>query len=87
MTFTIELPAEQQAALAARAHEHGVSAEEYARQVLTHDLEVSVKPRRHVWEVIAENMKNVPPEDFAALPKDGLSQIDHYVYGVPERAL
>jgi hypothetical protein len=35
------------------------------------------------WEVIAENMKNVPPEDFAALPKDGLRQIDHYVYGVP----
>jgi hypothetical protein len=30
-------------------------------------------------------MKDVPPEDFAALPKDGLSQIDHYVYGTPKR--
>jgi hypothetical protein len=30
-------------------------------------------------------MKDLPPEDFAALPKDGLSQIDHYVYGVPKR--
>jgi hypothetical protein len=87
MALTIELPAEQQAALAARARERGVSAEEYARQVLAHDLEAGVKPRRHVWDVIAENMKNVPPEDFAALPEDGLSQIDHYVYGVPKRAL
>jgi hypothetical protein len=87
MTLTIELPAERQAALAAKAHEHGVSAEEYACQVLARDLEASVKPRRHIWEVIAENMKNVPPEDFAALPKDGLSQIDHYVYGVPKREL
>jgi hypothetical protein len=41
--------------------------------------------RRHIWDVIAENMKDVPQEDFAALPKDGLSQIDHYVYGVPKR--
>ena len=41
--------------------------------------------RRRIWEVIADNMKDVPPEDFAALPKDGLSQIDHYVYGVPKR--
>jgi hypothetical protein len=41
------------------------------------------QPRR-IWEVIADNMKDVPPEDFAALPKDGLSQIDHYVYGVPK---
>jgi len=87
MTLTIELPAEQQAALAARAREHGVSAEEYARQVLAHDLEAGEKPRRHIWDVSAENMKNVPPEDFAALPDDGLCQIDHYVYGLPKRAL
>jgi plasmid stability protein len=87
MTLTIELPAEQQAALATRALEHGVSAEEYVRQVLAHDLESSLKPRRPIWDVIAESMKNVPAEDLAALPKDGLSQIDHYVYGVPKRAL
>ena len=87
MTFTIELPTDQQAALAAKAHDHGVSAEEYVRQVLAHDIETSTSPRRHIWEVIAENMKNVPSEDLDALPKDGLSQIDHYVYGVPKTAL
>ena len=36
--------------------------------------------------VLVENMKNVPPEDLAALPKDGASQIDHYIYGLPKRA-
>jgi hypothetical protein len=46
---------------------------------------VTSRPRRHIWEILAENMKNVPPEDFEALPKDGLSQIDQYVYGVPKR--
>ncbi len=83
MTLTIDLPDEQNAALAAKARAQGVSAEEYARQILAHDLELPPQ-RRHIWEVIAENMKDVPPEDFAALPKDGLSQIDHYVYGVPK---
>jgi plasmid stability protein len=39
MSLTIDLPEEQQAVLAARAREHGISAEEYARQVLAHDLE------------------------------------------------
>ena len=38
MTLTIELPDEQQAALAAKARTQGISAEQYARQVLEHDL-------------------------------------------------
>jgi plasmid stability protein len=84
MTLTIDLPDEQTAALAAKARAHGMSAEEYARQVLAHDL-ASPTQRRHIWDIIAENMKDVPPEDLAALPKDGLSQIDHYVYGVPKK--
>jgi hypothetical protein len=31
--------------------------------------------------------EDIPPEDFEDLPKDGLSQIDHYVYGVPKRTV
>jgi plasmid stability protein len=38
MTLTIDLPDEQKAALLAKARAQGVSAEEYARQVLQHDL-------------------------------------------------
>jgi plasmid stability protein len=36
--LTIELPDEQKAALAAKAQAQGLSAEQYARQVLEHDL-------------------------------------------------
>ena len=38
MTLTIDLPDEQQAALLAKARAQGLSAEEYARKVLQHDL-------------------------------------------------
>jgi hypothetical protein len=32
-----------------------------------------------------DNLKDVPPGEFAALPKDGASQVDHYLYGHPKR--
>jgi plasmid stability protein len=82
MNLSVELPDEQQAALNAKALEQGVSAEEYARRVLAHDLDTT--EQRAIWEIIAENMKRVSSEDLAALPKDGLNQMDHYVYGVPK---
>jgi hypothetical protein len=86
MTLTIDLSDEGIKTLAAKAQAQGISAEQYARQVLERDLEAAgPAPRRPIWEVIAENMKAVPPEDFAALPQDGLSQIDHYIYGIPKR--
>jgi plasmid stability protein len=37
-SFTIDLPEEQKAALAAKARAKGLSAEQYAREVLEHDL-------------------------------------------------
>jgi plasmid stability protein len=86
MTLTINLPDEQTAALAAKAQACGMSAEEYARRVLTDDLAL-VSPQPEAWEMIVENMKQVPAEDLAELPRDGASQIDHYVYGLPKRNL
>ena len=38
-----------------------------------------------IWDVILINMEDVPSEQFAALPKDGASQVDHYLYGHPKR--
>jgi len=85
MTLTIDLPDEEIKALAAKARAQGISAEQYARKVLEHDLEVAAAPRRHISEIIRENMRRVPPEIMAAMPKDGASQHDHYIYGLPKR--
>jgi plasmid stability protein len=86
MSLIIELPADQEAALAAQAQAQGLSAEEYARQVLTHALETAPPARRrHISEVILENMRHVPAEIMATMPKDGAAQHDHYIYGLPKR--
>jgi hypothetical protein len=85
MTLTIELPDEQQEALAAKAREEGISAEQYARQIIEHALQPSARRRRHISYVILENMRDVPAEIMAAMPKDGASEHDHYIYGLPKR--
>ena len=95
MTLTLELPDKKEAALKARARARGLSPEEYAIQVLDHDLEeesisdsaANSRDSRPIWEVIEEIMKDVPAEDLAVLPEDGASQIDHYVYGLPKRSM
>ena len=84
MALTIHLPDEQQAALAAKARAQGLSAEEYARQILTQDLQVGAR-RRHISEIIRENMSKVPAEIMARMPKDGASEHDHYIYGLPKK--
>lgn len=83
MTLTIDLPDEQEAALKAKATAEGVSAEQYARRVLEQDL--TCTRRRHISEVIRDNMRDVPPDILEQLPKDGASQHDHYIYGLPKR--
>lgn len=40
---------------------------------------------RPIWEVMLDNVKDIPPEEFAKLPKDGASEVDHYLYGHPKR--
>ena len=40
---------------------------------------------RPIWDVILDNMQDVPAEEFARLPKDGASEVDHYLYGHPKR--
>ncbi|MBV9676273.1 MAG: hypothetical protein JO185_08065 [Acidobacteriaceae bacterium] len=51
MTLTIELPERQETALKAKAQAQGLSAEEYARQVLAHDLEGRRKLFRAFLEI------------------------------------
>lgn len=88
MTLTIEISPEKEAALKAQAQALGLTVEQWLLQLAERfvpPVEQETADARPIWEIILDNMKNVPPEDLAALPKDGASQIDHYVYGQPKR--
>lgn len=96
----LELKAEIEASLLAQAHARGLSLEAYVDEVLVQAahqpagapanlLDASARPPAGdppIWEVITDIMKDVPDEIFDRLPKDGASQIDHYLYGVPKRS-
>ena len=84
MTVMIELPDEQAAALKAKAAAAGLSLAEWIRR-LTEQSPGSPGPRRHISEIIRENMSRVPPEIMATMPKDGASEHDHYIYGLPKQ--
>jgi len=97
MNLTINVPDEQAPALKARAQAQGLSPEEFAGQVLSHELEESAgepfwtqqepgrEPKRPIWEVIAERTQALSPAVLERLPEDGASQHDHYIYGLPKR--
>ena len=81
MTLIIELPEEDATALSARAQAQGVSAEQYARQVLKRDIQQALPIAARIREIWSD----MPEDARAKLPADGASQIDHYVYGLPKR--
>jgi hypothetical protein len=92
MNLNVEVGDELGALLQARAQAQGVSPGRIVSQVLEdtfageiHHAEGQTPAVRHVWEVIADNMADVPLEEFAKLPQDGASQVDHYLYGHPKR--
>jgi hypothetical protein len=91
----IELPDEQAAALKAKAAAEGLSLEAWLEKLSADEEQrarlssyTSGEPigdTRPIWKVMLDNLKDVPPEEFAALPKDGASQVDHYLNGHPKR--
>lgn len=96
----LELKPEIEAGLLAQASARGLSLEAYLDEVLEHaahrptgvpaglqheENSVVESSDRPIWEVIADIMKDVPDKVFDRLPKDGASQIDHYIYGLPKR--
>jgi plasmid stability protein len=80
----IELPDEQAAALKAKAAAEGLSLEAWLQKLAEPERPAS-RPQRHIADVILENMQDVPPEIMAAMPEDGASQHDHYIYGWPKK--
>lgn len=39
---------------------------------------------RPIWERVADISAQVPPEEWAKLPKDLSKNVDHYLYGAPK---
>ena len=84
MTLTIHLSDEQAIVLESKASAEGLTLEDWIQKLAEPDPAVS-RPYRHIADVILENMRDVPPEVMATLPKDGASQHDHYIYGWPKK--
>lgn len=88
MKLILELPSNKGVVLQSKAEAEGVTAEQYVQRILDRDLELTLQAGtddRPIWEVIQDIMKDVPDEVFDRLPKDGASQVDHYLYGHPKR--
>ena len=96
MTITLPLQPQEEVRLIAMAKARGLTADALVGEAVDRILAAAPdakltepqepqRDRRPIWEVIVENMKDVPPEDLALLPRDGASQIDHYLYGHPKR--
>jgi hypothetical protein len=89
MIITLPLQPQEEARLVALAQAKGVSTDTLVREALDKILaDAPGQPKREarpIWDVILDNMKDVPAEEFARLPKDGASEHDHYLYGHPKR--
>jgi hypothetical protein len=84
MTLTIKLSDEQASALQAKAAAEGLSLEQWLQQLA--ELEQpAATPLQTAADIILSSMRNVPPEIMAAMPTDGASQHDHYIYGWPKK--
>jgi hypothetical protein len=91
MTITLPLQPREEAKLIALAQAKGLSTDALVREALEKiladapdQLEEPKLESRPIWEVILDNMKDVPPQEFEKLPKDGASEHDHYLYGHPK---
>ena len=84
MTLTLTLSDEQAVALQAKAAAEGLSLEAWIGK-LAEPPTVGRRPRRHISEIIRENMSRVPAEIMATMPTDAASRHDHYIYGWPKR--
>jgi hypothetical protein len=96
MSITLPLQPQEEARLRALAQAKGLPPELIVREaldrLLAEEPEIVPAPAveaepdsRPIWEVIVDNMKDVPPDVMAAMPRDGASQHDHYIYGWPKR--
>jgi Arc/MetJ-type ribon-helix-helix transcriptional regulator len=44
------------------------------------------RPAVPVWQRFQDATRSIPEEELVALPPDGASEHDHYLYGLPKRS-
>jgi len=81
----IELPDEQAAALKAKAEAAGLTPEAWLNRLAGTESPAEQCPLETAADIVLGRMRNVPPELMAAMPEDGASQHDHYIYGWPKK--
>ena len=93
MTITVPLHPQEEARLVAAAEAKGISTAALVREAINKLVSEPSEPNkiptsesRPIWELLLDNMKDVPAEEFAKLPKNGASELDHYLCGHPKRA-
>ena len=85
MTLTIKLSDEQATVLQAKAAAEGLSVEEWIQKLAAPPQPTPERPLQAAAEIILSSMRDVPPEMMEAMPRDGASQHDHYIYGWPKK--
>lgn len=96
MTVTLDLPPDIERAYLAKATAKGVPVEVLVREVLlAHEppltpaeMDRANRDRGNpqpFWKSFTGGIHALPTEVFEALPVDGASEHDHYLYGSPKR--
>jgi hypothetical protein len=90
MDVTLHLSDEQVAAIEAQASSEGLTMDAWLQQLAESHASGAEKgtqssSTRPIWQEIVDNMRDVPDELMAAMPQDGASQHDHYIYGWRKR--
>ena len=82
----IELADDEAAALKAKATAVGLTLEAWLKQMAgVEETPSGGQPLQTAADIVLNCMRDVPPEVMAAMPRDGASQHDHYIYGWPKR--
>ncbi|HSR67363.1 MAG TPA: hypothetical protein VLU25_05425 [Acidobacteriota bacterium] len=89
MQLTLDLPEELMKDIQFESDHEEVPVEEWLKKLIKRNVWrrqlQNRKPgnRPHISEVIADLMKDVPPEDLEMLPDS--RELDHYLYGTPKK--
>jgi hypothetical protein len=80
----IELPDDQAAALTAKAAAQGLTLEDWFKS-LAGDASAGSGGVQSAADIVLEEMRKVPADLMAALPRDAAHEHDHYLYGWPKK--